>query len=94
MVAASISVSSQAFSSGGAIPARYRCSGADVSPSLSWTGVPGGAHSLAIWSLPAARLASPPPLQGLRSGHCDIVARRRIQFLISRRDQGARACDW
>ena len=48
MVAASIGVSSQAFSSGGSIPARYTCNGADVSPPLSWTGVPGGAHSLAL----------------------------------------------
>src|SRR5947209_7673689 len=48
MVAASIGVSSQAFSSGGSIPARYTCDGADVSPPLSWTGVPGGAHSLAL----------------------------------------------
>src|SRR5438093_10670651 len=47
MVAASIGVSSQAFSSGGSIPARYTCNGADVSPPLSWPGVPGGAHSLA-----------------------------------------------
>src|SRR5437762_4264846 len=48
MVAASISVSSPAFSSGGAIPAKYTCSGADVSPALSWTGTPGGAHSLVL----------------------------------------------
>jgi len=47
-VAASISVSSQALGDGGAIPARHSCTGADVSPPLSWTGVPGGAQSLAL----------------------------------------------
>jgi hypothetical protein len=47
-VAASISVSSQAFDNGGAIPARHTCTGADVSPPLSWTGVPAGAQSLAL----------------------------------------------
>jgi len=47
-VAASISVSSQAFGSGSAIPARYTCSGADVSPPVSWSGVSGGAQSLAL----------------------------------------------
>ena len=48
MVAASISVSSQAFTSGSAIPARYTCSGADVSPPLSWVGVPNGTQSLGL----------------------------------------------
>jgi Raf kinase inhibitor-like YbhB/YbcL family protein len=48
MVTASISVSSQAFSSGGAIPGRFTCSGADVSPPLSWAAVPDGAKSLAL----------------------------------------------
>jgi|SRR5438094_4707656 len=47
-VADSISVSSQAFSNGGAIPARYTCTGTDVSPPLSWTGVPDGVQSLAL----------------------------------------------
>src|SRR5206468_12990221 len=35
-------------SSGGAIPAKYTCSGADVSPALSCTGTLGGAHSLVL----------------------------------------------
>jgi len=47
-VASSIEVSSSAFSGGGAIPARYTCSGEDVSPPLRWTGVPDGARSLAL----------------------------------------------
>ena len=47
-MAASISVSSQAFGNGGVIPARYTCSGADVSPPLSWSGIPAGAQSLAL----------------------------------------------
>ena len=43
-----MSLTSQAFVNGGAIPARYTCSGADVSPPLSWNGVPGGTRSLAL----------------------------------------------
>ncbi len=44
----SITVSSQAFANRGAIPSRFTCSGADVSPQLSWTGVPGSAQSVAV----------------------------------------------
>jgi len=47
-VAFSIEVSSSEFSGGGAIPARYTCSGEDVSPPLRWSGVPDGARSLAL----------------------------------------------
>ena len=39
---------SSAFSMQGDIPARYTCDGADVSPPLSWTGVPVGTKSLAL----------------------------------------------
>jgi len=37
-----------AFPSGGEIPVQYTCSGADGSPELSWSGVPGGTQSLAL----------------------------------------------
>ncbi len=37
-----------AFSQGGAIPVKYTCSGADVSPPLQWTAPPAGAKSLAL----------------------------------------------
>jgi len=47
-MASSIDVRSTAFPANAAIPARYTCSGADVSPSLSWTDVPPGAKSLAL----------------------------------------------
>lgn len=47
-MASSIDVRSNAFPANAAIPARYTCSGADVSPPLSWTGVPPGAKSLAL----------------------------------------------
>ncbi|MHB8960778.1 MAG: YbhB/YbcL family Raf kinase inhibitor-like protein, partial [Candidatus Limnocylindrales bacterium] len=33
---------------GGAIPRRFTCDGADVSPALAWTGVPDGTRSLAL----------------------------------------------
>ncbi len=42
------SLSSKAFVHEGDIPAKYTCDGDDLSPSLSWSGVPDGARSLAL----------------------------------------------
>lgn len=39
---------SPAFAAMAAIPARYTCEGDDVSPPLSWTGVPEGTQSLVL----------------------------------------------
>ncbi|GAB4263674.1 MAG: YbhB/YbcL family Raf kinase inhibitor-like protein [Deferrisomatales bacterium] len=39
---------STAFPPGGEIPSRYTCDGEDLSPPLSWSGVPEGAKSLAL----------------------------------------------
>lgn len=39
---------STAFSAGGAIPRQYTCDGRDVSPPLSWAGVPDQARSLVL----------------------------------------------
>lgn len=39
---------SAGFNAGDAIPARHTCDGEDVSPPLSWGGVPDGARSLAL----------------------------------------------
>ena len=47
-MASSIKVSSQAFSNGGTIPSRYTCSGADVSPPLSWSALPDGTKSIGL----------------------------------------------
>lgn len=44
----SFTLHSQAFEEGHAIPAKYTCEGADISPPLTWTGVPGGTRSLAL----------------------------------------------
>ena len=44
----SLSMTSTAFGSGGAIPAKYTCEGADLSPPLAWTGVPPAARSLVL----------------------------------------------
>ena len=41
-------VVSTAFAHNGAIPPRYTCDGADVSPPLAWSDVPQGAKSLAL----------------------------------------------
>lgn len=46
--AARITVTSPAFEDGGAIPARFTCDGAGVSPPLAWSGVPDDASALAL----------------------------------------------
>jgi Raf kinase inhibitor-like YbhB/YbcL family protein len=43
---ARISVSSPAFTAGGAIPPRYTCDGDDISPPLRWSGIPRASHAL------------------------------------------------
>ena len=43
-----LKVTSSAFQQGGSIPAKYTCEGEDVSPPLSWSGVPGNAKSVAM----------------------------------------------
>ena len=46
--AAPFGLGSPAFSNGGAIPPRYTCSGADVSPPLSWSHPPTGIAAYAL----------------------------------------------
>lgn len=41
-------ISSSAFVDRGAIPTRYTCEGDDLSPPLTWSGVPAGTKSLAL----------------------------------------------
>jgi Raf kinase inhibitor-like YbhB/YbcL family protein len=41
-------LSSPSFASMGSIPAKYTCEGGDVSPPLTWTGVPPSAKSLVV----------------------------------------------
>ena len=43
-----ILVESPAFAEGAQIPRRYTCDGEDISPPLSWSGVPEGTKSLAL----------------------------------------------
>ena len=43
-----LKITSPAFSTGGAIPAKYTCDGADVSPALAIAAVPAGTASLAL----------------------------------------------
>jgi Raf kinase inhibitor-like YbhB/YbcL family protein len=43
-----LQITSSAFSEGRMIPKRYTCDGADISPDLSWSGVPEGTKSLAL----------------------------------------------
>lgn len=45
-----IKVKSTAFDEGDMIPKRYTCDGADISPQLSWTGIPEGTKSIALIS--------------------------------------------
>ncbi|HEY7029202.1 MAG TPA: YbhB/YbcL family Raf kinase inhibitor-like protein [Gemmatimonadales bacterium] len=44
----SLTLTSRAFSNQGSIPAQYTCEGKNVSPPLSWSGVPGETKSLAL----------------------------------------------
>ena len=41
-------LTSTAFSEGESIPSKYTCDGENISPPLSWTGVPAGTKSLAL----------------------------------------------
>ncbi len=41
-------ITSSAFADNGAIPPKHTCEGADVSPALAWSAVPGAAKSLAL----------------------------------------------
>ncbi|HEX3148458.1 MAG TPA: YbhB/YbcL family Raf kinase inhibitor-like protein [Gemmataceae bacterium] len=43
-----LTLTSTAFQRNGPIPAKYTCTGDDLSPPLEWTGVPGDARSLAL----------------------------------------------
>lgn len=43
-----LKITSTAFDDGQMIPSRFTCDGDDISPSLSWSGVPDGARSLAL----------------------------------------------
>jgi Raf kinase inhibitor-like YbhB/YbcL family protein len=45
---APFALTSTAFQAGGEIPPRFTCDGADVSPALSWSGVPAGAAALVL----------------------------------------------
>ena len=44
----SLTISSPNFANGGAIPKKYTCDGADVSPQLTWSDPPAGAKSWAL----------------------------------------------
>jgi Raf kinase inhibitor-like YbhB/YbcL family protein len=46
--AMTMNLSSTAFANLGAIPLKYTCEGANVSPPLAWQGVPAGTKSLAL----------------------------------------------
>ncbi len=43
-----ISLTSAAFQNGESIPSQYTCDGANISPALSWSGVPEGTESLTL----------------------------------------------
>src|SRR3990172_659393 len=43
-----LEIRSPRFRGGGEIPREYTCEGRDVSPPLTWSGVPEGARSLAL----------------------------------------------
>ena len=41
-------ITSPAFGEGGSIPAKFTCTGQDISPALAWTGAPDGVRSYAL----------------------------------------------
>jgi Raf kinase inhibitor-like YbhB/YbcL family protein len=43
-----LTITSAAFRNGAEIPKKFTCDGADVSPSLSWTGTPGQTQSFTL----------------------------------------------
>jgi Raf kinase inhibitor-like YbhB/YbcL family protein len=45
---AAFTLTSTAFAEGGAIPTEFSCDGANVSPPLSWAGVPAGSEALVL----------------------------------------------
>lgn len=45
---ASLTVTSSSFKNGDAIPARFTCDGANVSPDIQWSALPAGTKSIAI----------------------------------------------
>ena len=47
-IPSALTVTSPAFENGAAIPARFSCSGADLSPELSWSAGPSGTKSYAL----------------------------------------------
>jgi hypothetical protein len=49
-----ISIFTDAFEEGGSIPVEYTCDGADVSPGLTWSGVPGAKSFVLIMDDPDA----------------------------------------
>lgn len=71
-----LQLESPAFRASGEIPKRLSCDGADVSPALSWRGVPSGARELALvmedpdadgfvhWTV----LRIPPETRGVKEG--------------------------
>lgn len=84
--AGAMQVRSPAFADGDAIPVRYSCQGEDISPPLSWDGVPPGARSLAlICDDPDAPMGAwvhwvafdiPPELRALEEG---VPAAERVE---------------
>ncbi len=44
----SMTITSSAFAHNGSIPKQYTCEGKDISPPLTWSGIPGKAKSLAL----------------------------------------------
>ena len=43
-----ISISADGFKEGGTIPDEFTCNGKDISPSLSWEGIPAGTKSISL----------------------------------------------
>jgi phosphatidylethanolamine-binding protein (PEBP) family uncharacterized protein len=62
------SISSAAFARGGAIPARYTCAGAGISPPLSWQNVPVKAAELVLFVIDASSSGSTGAIRWILAG--------------------------
>lgn len=82
-------VISSAFQEGGMIPAKFTCDGQDISPPLSWSGIPANTRSLALISDdPDAPMGTwvhwvvyniPPDMTGFEEGEAkDTLARKGV----------------
>jgi Raf kinase inhibitor-like YbhB/YbcL family protein len=69
-----IALRSPAFANGQPIPAAYTCTGKDISPPLSWSGVPRGSRSLRLAMIDLTANFTHWKVSGIDPGDGDVAA--------------------